>query len=103
MRRPADQSRETLLQDFVTWCATNITGDEKGQAQTFVDHPFRAFGQKGSLDVGTAEMRIRKSSEDGHASTQSYPGAPGRPRYVQLARVLKKTGSFYYHENSALA
>src|SRR5256886_13751763 len=60
------QSRESLLQDFVDWCAAHITGDEKGQAQIFLDHLFRAFGQKGSLDVGgTAEMRIRKSSEDG--------------------------------------
>ena len=26
-----------------------------------------------------------------------YPANAGRPRCVQLARVLKKTGSFYYH------
>jgi adenine specific DNA methylase Mod len=26
-----------------------------------------------------------------------YPATAGRPRCVQLARVLKKTGSFYYH------
>src|ERR1017187_5995082 len=26
-----------------------------------------------------------------------YPAPAGRPRCVQLARVLKKTGSFYYH------
>ena len=26
-----------------------------------------------------------------------YPAIAGRPRCVQLARVLKKTGSFYYH------
>jgi hypothetical protein len=46
--------------------AAHITGDEKGQAQIFLDRLFRAFGQKDSLDVGgTAEMRIRKSSEDG--------------------------------------
>ena len=63
---PQPQSRESLLRDFVSWSSSNITGDEKGQAQIFVDHLFRAFGQKGSLDVGgTAEMRIRKSSEDG--------------------------------------
>src|SRR5688572_8673437 len=65
-RATTDQTRESLLTDFVTWCATHITGDEKGQAQIFLDRLFRAFGQKGSLDVGgTAEMRIRKASEDG--------------------------------------
>jgi hypothetical protein len=66
MRGTTDHSRETLLQDFVTWCGQHITGDEKGEAQIFLDHLFRAFGQKGSLDVGgTAEMRIRKAFEDG--------------------------------------
>ena len=58
--------REQLLSDFITWANQHITGDEKGQAQIFLDRLFRAFGQKGSLDVGgTAEMRIRKASEDG--------------------------------------
>ncbi|MBU0638284.1 MAG: site-specific DNA-methyltransferase [Planctomycetes bacterium] len=34
--------------------------------------------------------------EDRHASTQAYIDYM-RPRCVELARVLKKTGSFYYH------
>ncbi|MCK4340131.1 MAG: hypothetical protein KAY37_00215 [Phycisphaerae bacterium] len=34
--------------------------------------------------------------EDRHASTQAYIEYM-RPRCVELARVLKKTGSFYYH------
>jgi hypothetical protein len=60
------QSREDRIQAFVDWCAAHITGDEKGEAQVFLDHLFRAFGQKGSLDVGgKPEMRIRKASEDG--------------------------------------
>jgi hypothetical protein len=66
MRGTTQQSRESLLEEFVTWCKDHITGDEKGEAQIFLDHLFRAFGQKGSLDVGgTAEMRIRKAFEDG--------------------------------------
>lgn len=44
--------REQLLSDFVTWSAAHVTGDEKGQAQIFLDRLFRAFGQKGSLEVG---------------------------------------------------
>src|SRR3954471_19880448 len=66
MRGNPGQTRESLLQEFVDWSAAHITGDEKGQAQFFLDRLFQAFGQKGSLDVGgTAEMRIRKGSEDG--------------------------------------
>ena len=58
-------SRESLLADFADWAARHIKGDEKGEAQIFLDHLFRAFGQKGSLDVGgTAEMRIRKATQD---------------------------------------
>jgi SAM-dependent methyltransferase len=58
--------REQLLSRFVEWTRTHIAGDEKGEAQVFLDRLFQAFGQKGSLDVGgTAEMRIRKASEDG--------------------------------------
>ena len=44
-------SREKLA-DFVAWCGKHVTGDEKGQAQIFLDRLFQAFGQAGSLDVG---------------------------------------------------
>ncbi len=56
----------TKLAEFAAWCHKNITGDEKGQAQIFLDRLFQAFGQPGSLDVGgTPEFRIRKADEDG--------------------------------------
>jgi hypothetical protein len=42
MRGSNGQTRETLLQDFVDWSAAHVTGDEKGQAQIFLDHLFRA-------------------------------------------------------------
>ncbi len=54
------------LQEFAAWCGKHITGDEKGQAQIFLDRLFQAFGQPGALDVGGAtEFRIRKADEDG--------------------------------------
>jgi len=58
-------SREKLA-EFTTWCQKHISGDEKGQAQIFLDRLFQAFGQPGCLDAGgTTEFRIRKSEEDG--------------------------------------
>ena len=58
-------SREKLA-EFTAWCHKHITGDEKGQAQIFLDRLFQAFGQPGALDVGgTTEFRIRKADEDG--------------------------------------
>jgi hypothetical protein len=74
------QTRESLLQDFVDWSAAHVTGDEKGQAQIFLDRLFVAFGQKGSLDVGgTAEMRIRKASEDGGGTVRVLETSAWRP------------------------
>ena len=58
--------RRGRLESFVKWVDENITGDEKGEAQIFLDRLFLAFGQPGCLDVGgKPEFRIRKSSEDG--------------------------------------
>ena len=60
------EDRKANLQRFADWCKHHITGDEKGEAQIFLDRLFQAFGQKGSLDVGgKPELRIRKSNEDG--------------------------------------
>ncbi|MCW5553322.1 MAG: class I SAM-dependent DNA methyltransferase [Verrucomicrobiae bacterium] len=54
------------LAEFISWCSNHITGDEKGQAQIFLDRLFQAFGQPGCLDVGGhTEFRIRKADEDG--------------------------------------
>jgi hypothetical protein len=34
------------LSQFTAWCAAHITGDEKGEAQIFLDRLFQAFGHK---------------------------------------------------------
>ena len=58
--------KRELLVGFVAWAKANITGDEKGQAQIFLDRLFQAFGQPGCLDVGgSPEVRVRKAAEDG--------------------------------------
>jgi hypothetical protein len=49
------------LSEFTAWCAKHIAGDEKGQAQIFLDRLFQAFGQPGCLDVrGVTKFRVRK-------------------------------------------
>lgn len=54
------------LAEFSSWAATHITGDEKGQAQIFLDRLFQAFGHGGSLDVGgEPEFRVRKGKDAG--------------------------------------
>lgn len=55
------------LQEFVAWCAKHITGDEKGEAQIFLDHLFQSFGHPGGLkEAGaTLEMRVAKADTGG--------------------------------------
>jgi type II restriction/modification system DNA methylase subunit YeeA len=63
---PMSDSRTEKLSAFVAWAAQHITGDEKGQAQIFLDRLFQAFGHAGSLDVGgEPEFRVRKATDDG--------------------------------------
>ena len=59
----------------------------------YIDPPFNS---NRNYEVFWGETKERRSFEDRHASTQAYIEFM-RPRCEQLARVLKKTGSFYYH------
>jgi hypothetical protein len=59
-----DADRAAALTEFVAWCRAHITGDEKGEAQVFLDRLFQAFGQPGILDVGRAEFRVKPQAED---------------------------------------
>ena len=40
-------TREQRLTQFVDWVAGYVTGDEKGEAQIFLDRLFQAFGRRG--------------------------------------------------------
>ena len=53
----------TKLSEFVAWCAKHITGDEKGEAQLFLDRLFQAFGHAGLKEAGaTLEFRVAKDA-----------------------------------------
>jgi hypothetical protein len=54
------------LHTFVNFVSEHLTGDEKGEAQTFLDRFFRAFGHEGAMEAGaTYEERIHKGSKKG--------------------------------------
>jgi DNA modification methylase len=59
----------------------------------YIDPPFNS---NRNYEVFWGETREKRAFEDRHASTQAYIDYM-RPRCVELARVLKKTGSFCYH------
>jgi len=55
---------EKNLQNFIEWTNKNITGDEKGEAQIFLDRFFQALGHDGCLNTGgAAEYRIQKENK----------------------------------------
>lgn len=59
----------------------------------YIDPPFNS---NRDYEVFWGETREKRAFEDRHESTAAYINFM-RPRCVELARVLKEAGSFYYH------
>ncbi|MEL0590589.1 MAG: DNA methyltransferase [Planktothrix rubescens PR222] len=54
------------LQKFIDFCKEHITGQERKEAQTFLDRFFKAFGYEGALEAGAKyEEAIKKGSKKG--------------------------------------
>ena len=54
------------LAEFVGWVGSNLKGDEKGEAQLYLDRLFQAFGHGGVREAGaTLEERIKKAGGKG--------------------------------------
>jgi DNA modification methylase len=65
----------------------------------YIDPPFnsnRNYEGPGRTGIIWGETKEKRAFEDRHESTRACIDYM-RPRCVELARVLKKTGSFYYH------
>jgi len=61
-------SRKQSIITFVEWVKTHIKGDEKGEAQIFLDRLFKAYGHPGVKEAGaTLEERIKKLDAKGTA------------------------------------
>jgi site-specific DNA-methyltransferase (adenine-specific) len=87
----------SLLDTRVIYCGDNLEQLKKlpdGCIDLiYIDPPFNSNRNYEVFWVATKEKR---SFDDRHESTQAYIEFM-RPRCVELARVLKKAGSFYYH------
>ena len=50
------------LSAFVAWRQQHLRGDEKGEAQTFLDRLFKAFGHEGAIEAGAIyEDRVKRT------------------------------------------
>lgn len=56
--------RHQRLASFVAFVREHLSGDEKGEAQTYLDRLFRAFGQPGAIEAGGVyETRVRRAKQ----------------------------------------
>jgi DNA modification methylase len=101
-KTPANPPVETgkpssLVDTRVIYCGDNLDQLKKLPDECidliYIDPPFNS---NRNYEVFWGETKEKRSFEDRHASTQAYIEFM-RPRCVELHRVLKKTGSFYYH------
>jgi DNA modification methylase len=87
----------SLLDTRVIYCGDNLEQLKKLPSACvdliYIDPPFNS---NRNYEVFWGETKEKRSFDDRHESTQAYI-AFMRPRCVELARVLKKTGSFYFH------
>ena len=93
--RPAKPS--ALLDTRVVYCGDNLEQLAKLPDACvdliYIDPPFNS---NRNYEVFWGETKEKRAFEDRHENTKAYIDYM-RPRCVQLARVLKKTGSFYNH------
>jgi DNA modification methylase len=94
---PAAGKPSALVDTRVIYCGDNLDQLRKFPDERidliYIDPPFNS---NRNYEVFWGETKEKRAFEDRHASTQAYIDFM-RPRCVELARVLKKTGSFYYH------
>jgi len=95
---PAPAGKPSALMDTrVIYCGDNLEQLRKLPDACidliYIDPPFNS---NRNYEVFWGETREKRAFDDRHASTQAYIEFM-RPRCVELSRVLKKTGSFYYH------
>ena len=87
----------SLLDTRVIYCGDNLdelkTLPDACIDLVYIDPPFNS---NRNYEVFWGETREKRSFADRHGSTAAYIDFM-RPRCLELARVLKKSGSFYYH------
>src|ERR1039457_62280 len=95
---PKPAARPSSLVDTrVIYCGDNLEQLKKLPDACvdliYIDPPFNS---NRNYEVFWGETKEKRSFEDRHENTRAYIDYM-RPRCAQMARVLKKTGSFYYH------
>jgi DNA modification methylase len=89
--------RSALLDTSIIYCGDCLDQLRKLPSASvdliYIDPPFNS---NRDYEVFWGEIKEKRAFEDRHASTQAYIDFM-RPRYIELGRVLKPKGTFYYH------
>jgi DNA modification methylase len=87
----------SLIDTRVIYCGDNLEQLRKLPDACvdliYIDPPFNS---NRNYEVFWGETKEKRSFDDRHESTEAYIDFM-MPRCIEMARVLKKTGSFYYH------
>lgn len=85
MQNPAPPALQQQLADFVDYRRNHLAGDEKGEAQVFLDRLFKALGHEGVFEAGaTLEKRVQRRDHGGTA----FADLVWRPRVlVEMKRA----------------
>lgn len=90
------EDRRERFEAFVAWWRENVHGDEKGQAQVFLDRLFQAFGNRGVFEAGAVlEERVRRGSRGGTA----FADLVWKPRV--LVEMKKRGEALSHHYRQA--
>jgi DNA modification methylase len=96
-RASARFKASSVVDTRVVYCGDNLEQLRKLPDScvdlVYIDPPFNS---NRNYEVFWGETKETRAFDDRHASTEAYIEFM-RPRCVELSRVLKKTGSFYYH------
>lgn len=78
--------KSVRLSEFTAWTAEHIKGDEKGEAQIYLDRLFKGFGHQGWAEAGgTCEKRVKNNT-----GGTSFADLVWKPRVVI---EMKKRGT----------
>jgi SAM-dependent methyltransferase len=84
------------LQDFIAYCETHITGDEKGEAQIFLDHFFQALGHEHGLKGAGANLEFRIKAKDKRST--SFADLVWKPRVLIEMKKRGEDLSIHYQQ-----
>ena len=94
---PMANKSSSLLDTRVIYCGDNLEQLKKLPDACvdliYIDPPFNS---NRNYEVFWGETKEKRAFEDRHESTRAYIDYM-KPRCRELARVLKKTGTFYFH------